>query len=231
MMQGPALRHAHTASWRLRRKIELVTPQFALACQRVFTHPRIAEVFPQYLLTMYSVIRTTVPLTELAIARARSMAYADPVAEGVAGYLTQHVEEERHHDGWLLDDLELMGLRREAILAQIPSPSVASLTGSQYYWIMYCHPVALLGYFAFMEGAPPTQALIETLIRRTGFPRKAFHTMALHGELDPGHRDDLDRIIDSLPLSRDHEVLLGLSVISTGELLARSLDEVVEDIS
>jgi hypothetical protein len=231
VMQASKLERADTASSRLRRKIELVTPQFALASQRVLTHSRIIEVFPQYLVRMHSIIRTTVPLMELAIARAQAIAHADPVAQGLAEYLTRHVEEERHHDDWLLDDLELMGMEREAILAQIPSSTTASLAGSQYYWILYCHPVALLGYFAFMEGSPPTEALVESLIRRTGFPREAFHTIALHGELDPGHRDELDQTIDSLPLSRDHEVLLGLSAISTADLLMRSLDEVVEDFS
>jgi hypothetical protein len=230
-MQAAKPERAGTASLRLRRKIELVTPQFALASQRVLTHSRITEVFPQYLVRMYSIIRTTVPLMELAIGRAQAMAHADPVAKGVAGYLTRHVEEERHHDDWLLDDLELMGLGREAILAQIPSSTIASLAGSQYYWILYCHPVALLGYLAFMEGSPPTQALVESLIQRTGFPREAFRTIALHGDLDPGHRDELDQTIDSLPLSRNHEVLLGLAAISTADLLTRSLDEVVEDIS
>jgi hypothetical protein len=53
--------------------------------------------------------------------------------------------------------------------------------------------------------------------------------MVLHGELYPGHRDELDQTLDSLPLSRDHELLLGLSAISTAELLTRSLHEVVED--
>jgi hypothetical protein len=231
VMQAAMWRPAETASSRLRRKIDLVTPPFAFACQRVLTHSRITEVFPQYLVRTHSIIRTTVPLMEAAIGRAEAMAHTDPVAEGVAAYLAQHVEEERHHDDWLLEDLELMGLKRDAILARIPSSTIASLAGSQYYWVLYCHPVALLGYFAFMEGFPPTQALVEGLIRRTGLPPEAFRTVVKHGELDPGHRDELDRTIDSLPLSHAHEVLLGLSAISTADLLTRSLDEVFEDFS
>lgn len=226
---GTRVARTGTASSRLRRKIELASPPFAVACQRVLAHPRITAVLPEYLVQTHSIIRTTVPLMEAAIGRAQSMATTDPVADGVAAYLRRHIEEERHHDEWLLDDLELMGLRREAILARTPSPTVASLAGSQYYWVLYCHPVALLGYFAFMEGSPPTQALVEDLIRRTGLPREAFRTIVEHGELDPGHREELYGTIDSLPLSRDHEVLLGLSAISSADLLARSLHEVLED--
>jgi hypothetical protein len=229
-MQGMTRAREGTASSRLRKKIQLVTPPFALACTRVLTHARITEVLPWYLARTHSIIRTTVPLMEAAIGRARTMASIDPVAEGVCAYLARHVEEERYHDDWLLDDLELMGVSRELVLTRIPSPTIASLAGSQYYWALYCHPVALLGYFAFMEGWPPTAELVEDLIRRTGFPREAFRTVAEHGELDPGHRDELDRTIDSLPLSPDHEVLLGLSAISTADLLTRSLEEVVEDV-
>jgi hypothetical protein len=219
-----------TASRRLRRKIDLVAPPFALACQRVFGHERIADVLPRYLVRTHSIIRTTVPLMELAIGRSQAMAGVDPVAQGVADYLRGHVEEERYHDDWLVEDLELLGLDRDAIHGGIPTSTIASLAGAQYYWVLHIHPVAFLGYLAFMEGFPPRQSLVDDLIRRTRFPRRAFRTMILHGELDPGHRDELDRTLDALPLTPDHELLLGLSAISTAELLTRSLDEVVEDV-
>ena len=87
----------------------------------------------------------------------------------------------------------------------MPSPSVAGLVGSQYYWIHHYHPVAFLGYVALMEGYPPTPELIDELIERSGHPREAFRTYLEHAELDPGHRDHLDRTLDSLPLEREHE--------------------------
>ena len=56
-------------------------------------------------------------------------------------------------------------------VARMPSPTVAALVGSQYYWIFHYHPVALLGFVAlFVEGHPPTPQLIEVLNERTGFP-------------------------------------------------------------
>ena len=30
----------------------------------------------------------------------------------------------------------------------MPSPAVAALVGSQYYWLLHHHPVALLGFVA-----------------------------------------------------------------------------------
>ncbi|MDQ3875697.1 MAG: iron-containing redox enzyme family protein [Actinomycetota bacterium] len=217
-----------TASTRLRRKIELVSVPFGRACKALFDHPRIAELWPEYAVTTHSIIRATVPLMEEAAGRARGDAESDSVAAGVARYLGEHAEEERDHDEWLLQDLELLGVDRSAVLARPPSPTVARLVGAQYYWAFHYHPVAVLGYIALMEGYPPSPRLIEHLVARTGYPREVFRTFAEHGELDPHHRDELDEAIDSLPLTREHEALLGLSAMSSVELLARSIEEVVE---
>ncbi len=193
------------------------------------THPHIADLWPAYLIRTHLIIRATVPLMELAAEHARAMAEGDLVAAGVASYLEVHSEEERDHDEWLLDDLELIGQDRAAVLTRLPSPTVACLVGSQYYWALHYHPVAVLGYIALMEGYPPPPELIEDLIARTGYPREAFRTYAEHGELDPHHRDELDQTIDSLSLTREQEIVMGLSAMSSIGFLARSIEEVLED--
>lgn len=168
------------------------------------------------------------PLTEAALARSRELPNDDPLAAPLSSYLEEHVDEELHHDETLLGDLEVLGIDRASVVERMPSPAVASLVGSQYYWILHYHPVAFLGYVALMEGYPPTPELIETLIARTGYPREAFRTYVQHAELDPGHRDHLDHMIDSLPLVPWHESALGISAISTAALAARSLEEILE---
>jgi hypothetical protein len=137
------------------------------------------------------------------------------------------VDEELGHDETLLDDLALLGVPREAVLGRMPSPAVANLVGAQYYWILHHHPVAFLGYVGVMEGYPPTEELVELLIERTGFPREAFRTFSEHGELDPGHRDHLDRTLDALPLTEQHEQMIGASAIATVALATRALEEVL----
>ena len=169
------------------------------------------------------------PLTEAALTRARELPATDPLAEPLAAYLEEHVEEEVGHDETLLDDLELLGIDRKDVLARMPSPTVAALVGSQYYWILHRHPVAFLGFVALMEGYPPTPELIETLIERTGFPREAFATYIEHGDLDPGHRDHLDQTLDLLPLTAKDESMLGISAIASSGLAARALGELLDD--
>jgi hypothetical protein len=168
-----------------------------------------------------------VPLTEVAAERARALVDTDPVAYGLTAYLDEHVGEELGHDEDLLDDLEALGFNRDEVLARMPSPTVASLVGSQYYWILHYHPIAFLGFVALMEGFPPTEELIRTLIERTGHPADGFRTFADHGDLDPGHRDRLDRTLDSLPLTPHHEVAMGVSATSSAGLAAEVVREVL----
>ncbi len=199
---------------------------FARAYTALVEHPRLGELWPEYLILQHQIIRATVPLTEAALARARELD-GDPLAEPLARYLEEHVDEELGHDETLLGDLELLGLDRASVLERMPPPSVAGLVGGQYYWIQHYHPIAFLGYVALMEGYPPTPELIDELIDRSRHPRAAFRTYVEHAELDPGHRENLDRTIDSLPLDDAHEVALGISAIATAALAAKSIEELL----
>jgi hypothetical protein len=152
----------------------------------------------------------------------------DSLAAPLGSYLDEHVDEELHHDEVLLDDLDLLGVDRASVLGRMPPPTVAALVGSQYYWLRHYHPLAFLGYVAVMEGYPPAPELIEMLVERTDYPRAAFQTFAEHSELDPGHRDHLDRVVDSLPLTPAQEAVLAISAMTTAELAARALEELLE---
>lgn len=214
---------------RLRAKLSLVVPMMVAAGDRLLHHPRVAELYPEYLVASHWVIRASVPLMETARERARAAADDDAgaAASGLASYLDAHVGEERGHDDWLLDDLAVLGVDRADVLARTPSPTVAELVGAQYYWTLHHDPVAVLGYVAVLEGYPPSRELAEELIARTGHPRKAFRTILAHAALDPGHRDDLDAVLDELPLTGGQQELVGLSALTTARLLAAMLDDVV----
>ena len=215
-------------SRRFRRKLELVIAPYSEACTRLVLHPRVSELWPEYLIVQHQIIRATVPLTRAALQRARELDGAEPVAAPLARYLELHVDEELGHDETLLDDLTLLDRRRDAVLERMPSPAVASLVGAQYYWVLHHHPVAVLGYIGVMEGYPPTDELVQALVERTGFPREAFRTFSEHGELDPGHRDHLDRTLDALPLTERHEQVIGAAAIATVAQATRVLEELLQ---
>jgi len=213
---------------RLRGALGLVSGEAVRATARLLGHPRIRELYPEYLVTLHGVVRASVPLMETARERALALAPVDPVAAGLAGYLAEHIDEERDHDEWLLDDLEVVGVARATVLARIPSPTVARAVGAQYYWVLHHHPVMLLGWIGLLEGYPPQSSTIDALQTRTGWPPDAFRTLRAHTELDQEHGDELFEALDRLPLTEDQSAAIGLNAMTSLRLLATAIDEVAE---
>jgi len=207
----------------VRRKLAAEVAPLSAACTALVEHPRLRELWPEYLVLQHQIIRATVPLTEAALERTREL-QGDPL---LVTYLEEHVGEELNHDEGLLEDLESLGLGRVEVLGRMPSAAVAALVGAQYYWIHHHHPVAFLGYVALMEGYPPTTELIETLAARTGYPEESFRTFAQHAELDPGHRDHLDETLDALPLGEQEEAAIVASASATAILAAKAVSEIL----
>jgi pyrroloquinoline quinone (PQQ) biosynthesis protein C len=213
---------------RLRGTLEIAIPQLAAASRDLAKHARIRELYPEYLFALHCIIRASVPLMDVARQRAAEIADHDEVAAALERYLAEHGPEEQDHDEWLLDDLEALGHDRASVLSRPPSSRVAAAVGAQYYWIFHYHPVALLGYIAVLEGYPPAAAAVDELERQTGYPSAAFRTLRLHAELDPGHRDELDLLIDVLPLTEEQAAVLGVSALSTVQSLCRVIEEIIE---
>jgi hypothetical protein len=215
----------------LRSKMELTCGALFQALDRMWSHPRLADLFPQFLVLLHQIMRASVPLMEAA--RERSVALAsqgDPLAPGLVSYFSMHIPEERNHDVWALEDLETLGMAASEVLAEVPSPTVASLVGAQYYWLFHHHPAALLGYIAVLEGYPPRGSRIAELQKRTGLPHGAFRTYRKHADLDPYHKAALDRAVDALPLTMHDEGLIGLSASFTAAMLADCIDELSDHL-
>lgn len=215
-------------SRRLRNKIHLMRGEMDAVAETLWNHPRLREIYPEFLFRNHAVIRSSVPLMKAAAEECEKLLGKDPLAEGMLDYFRHHIPEETGHDDWVLDDLELLGFARKDVLKRIPPPSAAALAGAQYYWIRHVHPVALLGFIAVLEGTPPDVAFFEATADRIGVPRKAFSNLLLHGKLDPTHRDDLDRALDALPLNDEHHSLMGISAFQTINLLTRVASEAVQ---
>jgi len=216
-----------TNSHLIRTKISLFSAGLNKAANEFWTHPEFAAVYPEYLYQSHSIIRASVPLMEATLHVCQSKRHStDPVLQRFADYLAHHIVEESGHDEWILNDAEAMGIDRRLILQRIPKNTAKHLVGSQYYWIHHYHPIAMLGYIAVMEGTPPKTEFIEAVARRTRLPLEAFSSFLLHAKVDPRHRADLDTLLDVLPLTEDHHMVIGLSAFETIKYLKTVLLDV-----
>jgi Iron-containing redox enzyme len=205
----------------LQKKIRLVSPRTLSNTPSVLTHPRLREFFGDMLFVLYSTIWATVPLMEEALRVARERSASDAVAAELVPYYENHIAEELHHDEWMLEDMETLGLDRAEILKRIPPCGLAAAVGAQYYWIYHYHPVALLGYFAALETDPVPASVVETAAVESGLPRAAFRTIFLHAEHDFDHCAELNRLIDRLPLEPHHVKVMSMSAMQ----IAAAYDE------
>jgi hypothetical protein len=199
---------------RLRALLRLAERPLAAASEVFWNHPRLAVMFPAFLLRVYSAARASIRLMEVARRRARALAPRDAIGARLVEYYRRHIAEEREHPRWLLADLEALGVERTRVLAAPPSPAVAALIGAHHVWID-CHPVAALGHFAVLEGHPPSVRDLERVRARTGLPREAFRFLLAHAEIDPHHAADLFGLLDELPLTPAQSSLVGLSALHT----------------
>jgi hypothetical protein len=111
-------------------------------------------MLPSFLVQLHRVMQGGITL--MRVARHQALALPnDPVASIIAPYLQQHIDEEKDHCAWLLDDIETVAITPEQVAEATPLASVVSLLGAQYFWALNIHPVAVFGYLIVLEGNHP----------------------------------------------------------------------------
>jgi len=212
----------------LRAKIALISAPLAAALGQIFASPGdLRHALVAHGILIHQITRASGPLMETALQACR-FRDGDHTAAGLAAYLERHIEEERHHDAWLLEDLESVGIARADVLSAAPLPSVAGMVGAQYYWIHHHDPVALIGYMLMLECNAPTPETLADLKRRSGLRESFFRTHRIHAELDPDHQSDLLDLAISLPLSPAQRQLIDASIMHTLERMADCLADLAE---
>lgn len=204
-----------TQSTLLRSKVGLALVGVSQDMRRIREHPHLGALFPHYLATAHSITRATVDMLELACTRAKELAPSDRLSASMVDYLGAHAVEERHHDDWLLGDLQAMGTSAAKLYSLIPDSHVAALVGSQLYWIGYAHPVSIFGYMMVLEGFAATPDQVEHMVSRSGRPRRHFKSLIRHSRLDEHHAAELDAAIDALELDARGSAILGQSAFAT----------------
>ena len=208
----------------LRMKLELAAPTLNQTMTALWQPAGLAERYLDYLAVMHAVIRASVPMMQDAAARCRALS-DDPVAAALADYFIEHIDEELHHDDWLLQDLAAAGCEPALVISELPSVAVARLVGPQYYWLRHHHPISLLGYIAVLEGNSPPRWLAGQLAAATGLPAAAFRTLHHHAIADLDHSAEFDGFLDSLPLTADLQRVISVSALSTADSFTELLTQ------
>jgi hypothetical protein len=215
-----------THSQRLRERISLVRGRLNSLIHEVWFHPRLSELFPEFLFAMYGITVASAPAMRAA-ATSCSVLADDPLAAWLHRYYLEHAEEESGHEQWLLGDLASFGIPRDHVLQRLPYPSVAALVGVQYYWMFQVHPIAYLGYIAVVE-EPASMEFLETASRRTGIALSSMSGHVMHARLDPDHVAEFDAALDALPLLQHQQDLISVSAIATVAHLENVFSDILE---
>ena len=200
-----------THSHRLCSRIELAMPSMVQISNEIVNHPRLREIYPEFLIRVHWLIRFSVPLMESALEACQRLAPDDSVASALIPYLEEHIPEERDHDLYLLEDLELLNYPRHMVLRRLPPPCVAAAQGAMHYWTVHHHPVAMFGSLVPSECYPTSGETVDWMQKQTGYPRAAFRTIELHSNLDQAHGAEALEMLDRLPLDDWHHEVLGVS--------------------
>jgi pyrroloquinoline quinone (PQQ) biosynthesis protein C len=208
--------------------MRLVEHRLSAPARAFWSHPDLGRMLPDFLFTVYCICRSTVPLLQTAAECARARPRSDRLAAPLARYYASHAAEELHHDEWMLEDMVAFGMNRAEILARMPTPAIASLIGSQYYWMFRAHPAALLGYLAVLEGYPPSAGHLQEVQAKLRLPPETFCTLLKHADLDPRHRDDLNEQLDQLPLTEELSSLITMSAFHTMDAVGQALEALLD---
>jgi len=189
------------------------------------THPNFPSLCAELIYMNQSVARATVPLMEEVVQQSNLLP-DDPVSAPLIKYMRQHIAEETDHDQWYLDDLEVLGIKREDVLQRIPSPNTAAMIGSLYYWIKHHHPIAFLGYMGSVETYPSTEKFVKDMVKDSGLPEKGFDTLLMHARIDIEHGKDIINLINALPLTESHLKIIEMAAFQTFRYTALMVEDI-----
>lgn len=116
-------------------------------------------------------------------------------------FLYQHMQEEKGHEDWVLNDLAALGVSRDTALAYAPSADTLALTGYNYWAADRKHPCSVLGMLYVLEviasvyGGPLANAQKERLLLQGELGVSFINS---HATLDAEHMRELREIADTL---------------------------------
>ena len=169
------------------------------------------ERYRVLLLELYGLVWHFNPACAAAASR-----IADEHAE-VRLFLYEHMHEEAGHELWVVNDLEAVGVSREAIDRHSPSPYVLALNGYNYWAADRKHPCSILGMMYVLEviasvyGGPFATAMKEALLLQG---ERGISFINSHATLDTQHMAQLRTILNTLESEQSRAAVIESTLVN-----------------
>lgn len=151
--------------------------------------------YRKLLLELYHVVWHFNPVCAAAASR------VDDAQKQVRYFLYDHMNEEKGHEQWVLNDLEVVGVKAEQAIAYKPTEFMLALNGYNYWAADRRHPCSVLGMLYALEvvasvyGGQMTAAISESLLLEGD---RGISFISSHATLDAEHMADLRVILNTL---------------------------------
>jgi len=154
------------------------------------------ERYRALLLELYHVVWHFNPVCAAAASR------MDDRLQPIRHFLYEHMQEEKGHEEWVLNDLEAIGVMRGDSRAHTPSVHTLALNGYNYWAADRRHPCSSLGMLYALEviasvyGGPFASAIRESLLLDGD---RGVSFIDSHATMDAKHMAELRQILNQLP--------------------------------
>jgi len=116
-------------------------------------------------------------------------------------FLYEHMQEEKGHEEWVLNDLEVVGVKADQTRAYEPSLSMLGMNGFNYWSAERRHPCSVLGMIYALEvvasvyGGPMTAAITDSLLLEGD---RGISFISSHATMDAEHMAELRILLNKL---------------------------------
>ena len=126
-------------------------------------------------------------------------------------FLYDHMHEEKGHEEWVLNDLEVVGVSRDQARAYKPTLVMLGLNGYNYWSAEHRHPCSVLGMVYTLEvvasvyGGAMTSSITEALLLEGD---RGISFISSHATMDAEHMAELRVILNQIEDDETKEAVI-----------------------
>ncbi|HWH83345.1 MAG TPA: iron-containing redox enzyme family protein [Burkholderiaceae bacterium] len=174
-------------------------------------HGMSIERYRKLLLELYHVVWHFNPVCAAAASR------VPDAQRQVRYFLYEHMHEESGHEEWVINDLEAVGVGREAVLAHQPSIDTLALTGYHYWAAERRHPCSALGMMYVLEviasvyGGTFASAIRDSLLLEGD---RGISFIGSHATMDMEHMVALRQVLNTITDEAAREAVVESALVN-----------------